>query len=345
MRALLFYGRRDIRIEDISRPVPKEDEVLLKVTEAGLSQTQISEFIEGPYIINNQPHPMTGIGAPLIPCQEYGGEIVEVGSTVAKSMMGKQVAVLPLIYCGRCKNCLAGNVHYCSQNAYYGLVGAHGGFCEYSAVNVNNVIEVEDRSLLSFVEPLLVAAHSFNRYQKDVTGKKVLVLGAGAVGLSCAALWQKMGAKSLTIYDNLPNRLKIATNSGLHTVNDTQELMGQFDVVIDAAGKDPASQKQAFELAPDYLKQGGTLILIGTYFFPLELVPAQMLVTETTYLPSYMYDLQDVDLLRTILSELDFPFSNCIKRVAFDDIIQEGYYQAELDKDTFVRIVTSVDES
>lgn len=345
MKALLYYNRRDIRLEELPRPDILADQVLVKVTDAGLSQTQINEFIEGPFIISPEPNKLTGMGLPLIPCQEYGGEVVETGADVSSAWFGKSVAILPLIYCGECEHCLSGNVHFCSNKAYHGLAGAHGGFCEYSSVNIENVIEVENKSLLTFVEPLLVAVHSYHRYGQSLNSKKVLILGAGAVGISCAAIWQKMGAEGITIYDNLPNRLAKAALLGFDVVKDAQVLRNQFDVVIDAAGKDPLHEEQAFEIAPTFLKPGGIVISIGTYFFPMSVIPIETLVEEKSHVPSYMYDMKDVQLLKSLIPELDMDFESLITRVPLDRIVEEGYYQAELDRDTFVRIVTSVEDA
>ncbi|MDG3086100.1 alcohol dehydrogenase catalytic domain-containing protein [Vibrio hannami] len=343
MKALLYYNRRDIRFEELSVPKVEPHQVLIKVTDAGLSQTQVNEFIEGPFILSPEPNALTGMGLPLIPCQEYGGDIVEVGDQVSKQWIGKTVAVLPLVSCGMCEHCEAGNVHFCTHKAYYGLAGAHGGFCEYSAVNSDNVIEVENKSLLTFVEPLLVAAHSYHRYGESLENKKVLVLGAGAVGLSCAAVWRKLGAQALTMYDHLPNRLAKAESLGFNVVDTQAQLVSEFDVVVDAAGKDPLHERQAFEEAPTFLKPGGTVISIGTYFFPISVTPVESLVEEKSYVPSYMYNMEDVELLKDILPDLGVNFDSLITRVPFDKLVEEGYYQAELDRDTFVRIVTSVE--
>lgn len=342
MKSLMFYARRDIRIEEVPKPRPTDDEVLIRVTDAGLSQTQINEFIEGPFIINAEPHPITGVGIPMIPSQEYGGEVVEAGSKVSPHWLGKRVAVLPLLYCGECDYCNAGHIHLCRDKAYYGLVGAHGGFCEYSAVKVANIIEVEDQSLLTFVEPLLVAIHAYYRYGKPLEGKRILILGGGAIGLSCAAIWRQMGAEHLFIHDPLPNRLKMAEQCGLQAIHSSEALANGFDVVIDAAGKDPLNREQAFEQAPRYLKPGGAVVSIGTYFFPMSVVPIELLADEKSHIPAFMYDLDDVALLRELLPVLDFPFAELITHISFDDLIQQGYYQAELDRDPFVRLVTCV---
>ena len=76
MKALKFYTQRDIRIEDIEIPKVGDDDVLVKVTDAGISQTQVNEFVEGPFLIDKV----------LIPSQEYGGIVVDVGKKVDRNL-------------------------------------------------------------------------------------------------------------------------------------------------------------------------------------------------------------------------------------------------------------------
>ncbi|WP_457623209.1 alcohol dehydrogenase catalytic domain-containing protein, partial [Persephonella sp.] len=244
MLALRFYNKRDVRLENLPKPEPSENEVLIKVTQSGISQTQINEFIEGPFFINKDPHPLTGKSIPLIPCQEYGGIIEDVGKKVPKSLIGKQVAVLPLKSCGRCKYCKKGKENLCEKMAYHGLLGLDGGFAEYSVVHVNNIFLVEKEELLTFIEPLLVGLNTFDIYRtiskkKSFKREKVLILGAGPVGLSVASVWKDYVKADVSINDILAFRHKKAKELGLKTVDKGEIKKNSFDVVIDAAGMDP----------------------------------------------------------------------------------------------------------
>ncbi|USD66468.1 alcohol dehydrogenase catalytic domain-containing protein [Vibrio sp. SCSIO 43136] len=343
MKSLQFYARRDIRLEDIPKPEPSDNQVQIRVTDAGLSQTQVNEFIEGPFIISNVPHPKTGIGVPIIPCQEYGGEVVQVGAGVDPSWLGKTVAVLPLTYCGKCDFCLAGQVNQCSELTYHGLVGDHGGFCEFSVVDESNLLEVDPNKpeLLTFVEPLLVGVHAYHRYGQPLDNKKVLILGAGAIGMACAAVWQTLSRCEITLCDYLPKRLDAAKALGFSAIANSDVTPWGFDVVVDAAGKDIYHDSQAFEQAPSFVRPGGCVMSLGTYFFPMQVTPIETLATEVSHIPSFMYNQQDVEVLKSILPDINIELDRLITRVAFENLIQDGYYQAELDRDAFIRIVTS----
>lgn len=241
MLALRFYNQRDIRLEKLPKPKPKKEEVLIKVTQAGISQTQINEFIEGPFFINKEPHPLTGKAIPLIPCQEYGGIIEDVGKGVDRSLIGKQVAVLPLISCGKCEHCLKGKENLCEKMAYHGLLGLDGGFAEYSVVNVKNIFPVEKEELLTFIEPILVGMNTFDIYRhyngkEDFKEKKILILGAGPVGISVGAVWRDYVKADVVINDILSYRMKKAKEVGFRTVEKKELKKNSFDIVIDAAG-------------------------------------------------------------------------------------------------------------
>ena len=161
MLALRFYGRRDIRLEKMEKPKLQKDEVLIRVIAAGISQTQINEFVEGPFIINKEIHPLTKKAIPLVPSQEFGGIVEEVGEDVDRSWLGKMVAVLPLVTCKKCKSCKEKRENLCENVAYYGLLGLDGGFSEYCAVKSENIFEVKKENLWVFNSTFAYAYHFF----------------------------------------------------------------------------------------------------------------------------------------------------------------------------------------
>lgn len=339
MKALVFYDQRELLLEEKVKPEPGTGQVLIKVTKAGLCQTQINEFIEGPFIINKDPHPLTGKAIPLIPGHEFGGIIHKVGKNVDKSLIGKQVAVLPLLSCGECKYCKAGKESYCDKLAYIGLVGEDGGFAEYSLINESNIYPVEKEELLSFIEPILVCINAAGKINSGFSEKKVLVLGAGAVGITLMAVWRDYFGADVIINDILPNRLKRAENAGLKTIK-TKDINQKFDIVVDCAGNDPLSKNSAILEGFMYLEKGGILLNIGTYFHPLSFIPAELLANEHKLITSYLYNNDDIKLLDNVLKSLKLDFSIFIEEIKSDNII-EGYYRAEVDKDSFTRIVIS----
>lgn len=348
MRALFFHGNRDLQFSEIPQIEPGPGEIRLNITDAGLSQATIAEFIDGPFIGNLEDHPRTNIALPIIPCQEFGGVIDRVGPGVDTTLIGKTGAVLPALPCGTCATCEAGRDNLCETLAYRGLVGAHGGFVEQTVIPQADFFETTDNIQPNLVEPLLVALHAAKRLKKaneeSPIRNPVLIMGAGCIGICLASILKNAYKIPVLITDPLKNRLALANCEGFDTCSHSEVLARQntFDWVVDAAGKDPGREQQPLYQAIDLCSAGGTIIAIGTYFTTLEIQPANFLFQEISIVSSLAYDRSDVTELKNIQQRLTTNFRAFTTKVAFENLIDESYDIAELDRrSTFTRIITS----
>jgi len=347
MKALSYHGNRDLRFEEIEQPEPAEGELRVAITDAGLSQATVAEFIEGPFIINNEAHPRTGIALPLVMCQEFGGFVDKVGPGVDKDLVGVTGAVLPSLPCGTCDNCKAGKDNLCSTLAYRGLVGAHGGFTEYVAIPREDFFATTPNVQPNMVEPLLVTLHAINQLKAngglDASHGQILILGAGSIGICLAGILRDVYQLESVLSDPLENRMKQAAQLGFDVIA-TEKLASMenaFSIVVDAAGKDLSLERQPLDLAIEYCAAGGRILGIGTYFITLDLLPARFLFQEITLLPSFAYTRAEVNELAKIQSSLQLDFSSMVTKVPFEAILDEGFYLAELDRNAFTRITTA----
>lgn len=95
MKAALWYGAKDIRIEDVAAPKPGKGEVVIKIKRCGICGTDLHDYVSGPHVIPvDKPHPLTGFKAPIIMGHEFSGEIAEIGSEVEGWKVGDRVAVV-----------------------------------------------------------------------------------------------------------------------------------------------------------------------------------------------------------------------------------------------------------
>lgn len=317
MQALIYYDQRNIQIRDVKIPVPKKDELLMRVTDAGLCQTQVNEFIEGPYIINKTP---------LIVGHEFGGIIEKVGDRNNYELIGRQVAVLPLLK------------H--DNAACYGLNEENGGFAEYACIKKENVFFTEDKNLLTFIEPILVAVHAGNKIKSFIKDAKICVLGAGCIGICIASVFRDYFGGNVVVNDILPNRLKRAEKAGF-IIREKAELSPEYDIVVDCAGSNPTSKASAFAEGFNYLKKGGILLDLGIYFHNISIVPSALLVKECMIITSYLYDSDDVRMLQEVINSLKVDFSSFIMNIKLQNIIEDGYFRSEVDKDSFTRLVVA----
>jgi len=338
MLSLIYYKNRDIRLENIPKPMPKEHELLIKVSDSGLCQTQINEFIEGPLILNVNDNSLTSKSLPLIVGHEFGGIIDEVGKNVSNNLIGKQVAVLPLLSCGVCEWCEKDENQLCDSYAYYGLTGEHGGFCEYSVVNENNIFILEEKSMITFLEPMLVAVH-LARKVKDVN-KDVLILGAGGLGIACAVILKELFNANVCISEILPQRTKRAKDAGFNMIDKNDIKDNSYDVVIDCAGTNSDSSiPSAFTESFKYLNKNATLVMVGVYFHEISISVVPIIVQEQIIMGTYGYNMNDVKWLKEKINNIKFDFSKMIDEIKLENIIEDGYYRGEVDKDSFSRLV------
>ncbi|NBW83641.1 hypothetical protein EBR21_18000, partial [bacterium] len=290
MKALVYHGRRDLRMVEQPVPVPKSGEVLLKVTHTGLCQTQIDEFMEGPFLINAAEHPLTGKKIPMIPGHEFGGVVEKCGPDVDSKWIGKQVAVLPAQVCGVCPSCRVGKINLCEKLAYQGLVGVEGGLAEYTLTPAANIVECRHAHTLTYVEPILCGIHIGKKISRFSSSKKVLVLGAGGLGVATAAVLSRHYKMDVQIRDVLPARQKRCADAGLKVASE-QDLANKYEVVVDLAGSNHSNLETPFLESFRYIKPSGLCVLVGTYFHPVPFVPVD--ITIDIQLPSYS-DLQGV---------------------------------------------------
>src|ERR1700726_1632445 len=102
MRAAVFYGRQDLRLEDVPEPPAGPGKIKLRVLYNGICGSDLHEYYDGPITTRDTPHPLTGVKNPVILGHELSGEVVSCGAGVDDPAPGDLVAVEPLETCGRC---------------------------------------------------------------------------------------------------------------------------------------------------------------------------------------------------------------------------------------------------
>ncbi|MGN1099905.1 MAG: alcohol dehydrogenase catalytic domain-containing protein [Christensenellales bacterium] len=193
MLACRMYGKDDIRLENIDIPSIGKEEILLKVKAASVCGTDIRMIKNGYNGIDEN--------SPRILGHEFSGIIEKVGGKVTQYSVGQRIAVAPNMGCGVCDNCVAGNGHLCRDYKALGI-NMDGAFAEYvripkAAVSGGNVAVLPDN--VSFEEAAINEALSCvcNGFERcDIRpGDKVLVIGAGPIGIMHAKLAKMAGAK------------------------------------------------------------------------------------------------------------------------------------------------------
>ncbi len=249
MKAGVVHAREDIRYEEIEKPVVEPGKVLIKVKYTGICGSDI------PRVNGDACHYF-----PNVLGHEFSGTVVEIGEGVTDVSVGDRVAGVPLVPCMKCEDCQKGNYSLCK---HYSFIGSRefGSFAEYVQVPEKNAVKFDSEVSFeqgAFFEPATVALHGLRRVDYK-GGKTVAILGGGTIGL-LTAQWAKIfGAKSVTVFDIVEERLELAKRLGIdYAVNSAgedfmdrvNEITGGrgFDYVYETAGN-TVTMKMAFELA------------------------------------------------------------------------------------------------
>jgi 2-desacetyl-2-hydroxyethyl bacteriochlorophyllide A dehydrogenase len=190
MRAALFEGvGQPLRIDDIKVPEPDHDEVLLRIAACGICGSDL-HMTEDPATFGLKPYDVLG--------HEFAGEVVRCGGDVTDLKPGDRVAVAPMRGCGHCDSCQRGEPAWCAEMR---LIG--GGYAEFATVAARQCrVLLDDLPTAegALAEPLSVALHVVMRSGLK-PGDRVLILGAGPIGLLVAFWARRQGARAVIVAD------------------------------------------------------------------------------------------------------------------------------------------------
>jgi len=286
MKAAIYYGPHDIRVEEIERPEAGDDGIVVKVRAAGVCGSDLHSY---KVAREGTPTERRARG------HEVAGDVVEVGANVKDVEVGDRVWTWPILPCFECEWCkeegYKKNYLKCSNIKMAGR-GLHGGFAEYLWVPLV-VLPQEDTDILPsviklpetmsyqdgvLIEPVTVGVNALNKAEAK-TDDVVVVLGAGIIGLGTVIKAKDLGAAKIIVSDISEKRLQAAKELGANlTLNPTEEdivkrVMEETsdkgaDVVVETAGK-PVTFLQSV----DMVRRGGKIMIVAIYEESFEFNP------------------------------------------------------------------------
>ena len=261
MKALVYHGPRDLRVEERPDPPLGPKDVRLAVKACGICGSELHAVLEA------QERRRPGI----VMGHEFAGEVIETGPEVTACRTGDHVAVQPLTHCGKCDLCRSGRPNACPNRTLYGMTwGMPGGYAE-------RVVVTEDRcfpiargvpfEIAILGEPLAVALHALGR-GPAAPARAVAVIGAGTVGLLTLVALSTLKPERVFATDKVVWKLDLAKALGATTL-----LAGRDDVraaVRDATGGkgvdwaiEAVGIEETVALALDLTRPAGHLTCIG----------------------------------------------------------------------------------
>jgi L-iditol 2-dehydrogenase len=204
------------------------------------------------------------VDRPLVLGHEAGGEVAAVGPGVSTPRVGQRVSIEPGVPCRSCRQCLAGRYNLCPDMRFFATPPIDGAFCEYVVMPVAFVYPVPDSisdDAAGLLEPLSVGVWACRRAMV-APGSRVLVTGAGPIGLIAAQAARAYGATEVAVTDVNDHRLGLAADLGLRAVNVAESALADAglepDVLLECSGNARATWDAVSTVA-----RAGRVVLVG----------------------------------------------------------------------------------
>jgi L-idonate 5-dehydrogenase len=289
MKAAIIHGPHDLRVEDMEPGEPGPHDVAIRVRAGGICGSDLHYY-------HHAGFGTVRLKQPMVLGHEVAGEIIAVGSAVTLVKPGQVVAINPSLPCGACRYCQAGQQNQCLDMRFYGsamrMPHVQGGFREILVCEASRAVPADMKpERAAFAEPLSVCLHAA-RQAGPLLGQRVLVTGAGPIGVLSAMVARHAGAREIVVADLLAPPLAIAKKVAADTVHDlgaAPEALasyavdkGYFDVAFEASGAKPA-----VAAAIGAVRAGGTLVQVGNggaeTAIPLNLLLAKEITLRGTF--------------------------------------------------------------
>jgi L-iditol 2-dehydrogenase len=284
LKAAILVRKKRMEIKEIEVPRINKHEMLIKIISTGICGSDVHVFSgESPF---NYP---VAIGHEII------GTVIKFGSNVTDFKVNDRIVVFPVVFCKKCSFCINDRYNLCDNMIAMGEAPTNGGFAQYVKVNKEMAVKVPDEFSLyqaALIEPAAVASHAINISEVKINNK-VVIFGAGTIGLMVIATLNYMGIKDVTVIDVIDSRLKIAAKLGAKRIINLEKdklpsnwpvrsfgspnlyKAGEIDVIYDCV-----NVEDTFNKSLEILTKGGKLIVVGepSGDIMLKSIPLKLLV-------------------------------------------------------------------
>lgn len=349
MKAAVWHGRRDVRVENVNEPPPPPPgQVQVRVAWCGICGTDLHEYEGGPlYIPLERPHALTGVQAPVIIGHEMSGEVTAVGEGVEDFAPGDRIAACPIIGCGECRWCRSGSMAQCDRVAFLGTSWTGGALAERLNINAYQCYHLTDSisdEIGALVEPFSATVRAVAQSGAG-TDDNVAIIGAGPIGLMSLMAARILGAKRVVAFEVAEKRIEAALACGADAVINpaaqdaeraTLEMTnGQgFDVVIECAG-----QPVTVLMAGRVTRTRGRLVIMGVFEKPAALDLTDIVFREKIVsgsMSGYGLYNETIQMMSDPRFRRDVLISD---RIGLDDLVDKGYHGLLHEKDRHVKIL------
>jgi NAD+-dependent secondary alcohol dehydrogenase Adh1 len=304
--ARLHEYHEQLRLDSLDAPAATGPlDVVVRIGGAGLCRTDI-------HIIEGQWAEKSGVRLPYTLGHENAGWVEEVGSAVTNVAVGDAVIVHPLVTCGQCRACRAGDDMHCAQGAFPGI-DTDGGFANFLKTNARAVVkldpDLEPKDVAALADAGLTAYHAVRRAAPLLRpGTRAVVIGAGGLGHIGIQCLRALTPAEVVVVDPSTPALDLAGELGAHHtarvedhrhVDAVQELTGGegAEVVIDFVG-----ERGAIGDGVAMLRDGGSYFVVG-YGENVDVPTIDIISREISFVGNLVGTYTDLDELMTLTAQ------------------------------------------
>lgn len=342
MKALRWYGKKDLRYEDVPEPDPGPGQIKVKILKIGICGSDLQDYANGSEMIPPEKRP-------LIIGHEFAGVVVGLGPGARGFSKGDRVTGLGYWACNECYFCKKGQYNLCVKSVFTGM-NVNGCMAEYLVAPDYCFYKIPDSvsdDTAALVEPLSVALHAV-RLGRVTAGDTVVIVGEGTIGLSVLLSARVAGASRIFVVAKHKNRGELAKDLGateviyiqdrnpVETIKSLTEGLGA-DIVFECAGRTDTAQ-----LAVDLARRAGTIVIIGVYHGPSPFDFNSLGFSQKTVIGSPIY----VDEAKAVLTYLADgrmkPDKLITARIPFKDAVEKGFEYQLANKEQNIKVLLDV---
>lgn len=321
MKAAVYHGKHDLRVQEVADKSVKENEVKIKIKYCGVCGTDVHIF--------NGDGGSSAVTPPLIPGHEFSGEISEVGSAVTSLKVGDRVTADPNDMCGECFFCKNAMQHFCENNIGIGTT-LDGGFAEEVVMREKQVYKLPDSVNYiagAMMEPISCCLHGIDLCNIK-QGDTVMVIGGGPIGILMLQMAKYSGASKLILSEPVESKRELAKTLGatktIDPINEDvaavlKDYCKNVDVVIECVGN-VRTQADAIK----YAGNGATVMFFGLTapedkleVFPDDIFKKELKIT-SSYINPYTFE-RSIAILGSEVMDVESIVTNI---VPLDDIAE-----------------------
>lgn len=339
MKCVALKDVKKFEIKEIEEPISQKGSVIVDILKSGICGSDIHYWVAG------EPKG-------LVMGHEFCGVVVDPGDR-GDLKVGDRVTALPISPCGHCKACLTGNYHYCKEtwNQAVGLSLTNpGALAPRISVRSDMVIKVPDNITneeVTMVEPTAVSLHAVHLANIKV-GDKILIIGGGIIGLTCAMFAKMEGASYVAVSEVNKKRgekaIKLGVADQFFDAKDTKLIEnvteitnGGFDLVIDCCGNSPAVSTAMMTVRP-----GGTVVLVGVSLGTVTIPTAIAVTRELTLKGAIAYTKEEFETCIDLMANQKINLIPFIDDIVGMNEVQKSYERLTSGNDDAIKILVDL---